>query len=87
MNALKDEFGLSPERISVTGYGAVRPIADNRTPAGRAANRRVDIVILSQSAAAMAPRQRLRDVEPRAGSAARVPVASVESPPQANASP
>ena len=71
MNALKDEFGLSPERISVTGYGAVRPIADNRTPEGRAANRRVDIVILSQSAAAMAPRQRLGYVEPRAESAAR----------------
>ena len=87
MNALKDEFGLSPERISVTGYGAVRPIADNRTPEGRAANRRVDIVILSQSAAAMAPRQRLADVEPRAEAAARVAVASVESSSQANASP
>ena len=87
MNALKDEFGLPPERLSVSGYGAVRPIADNRTPEGRAVNRRVDIVILSQSAAAMAPRQRLGDVEPRAGSAARVAIASVESSPQANASP
>ena len=87
MTALKDEFGLPPERLSVSGYGAFRPIADNRTPEGRAANRRVDIVILSQSAAAMAPRQRLGDVEPRAESAARVAVASAESPPRANASP
>ena len=76
MNALKDEFGLSPEKISVSGYGAVRPIADNRTPEGRAANRRVDIVILSQSAAAMAPRQRLGNVQPRAELAAGVAVAS-----------
>ena len=87
MNALKDEFGLSPERISVTGHGAVRPIADNRTREGRAANRRVDIVILSQSAAAMAPRQRLGNVEPQAESAARSAAASVESSPQAKASP
>ena len=87
MNALKDEFGLHPERLSVSGYAAVRPIADNRTPEGRAANRRVDIVILSRSAAAMAPRQRLGDAEPRAGSAASVTVASVESSSQANASP
>ena len=87
MNALKDEFGLSPERISVTGYGAVRPIADKRTRQGRAANRRVDIVILSQSPAAMTPRQRLGYVEPRAESAARDAAASGESSPQAKASP
>ena len=87
MNALKDEFGLPPGRLSVSGYAAVRPIADNRTPEGRAANRRVDIVILSRSAAAMAPRQRLGDAAPRAGSAAGVTVASVESSSQANASP
>ncbi len=76
MNALKGGLGLAPEKISVSGYGAVRPIADNRTPEGRAANRRVDIVILSQSAAAMAPRQRLGNVQPRAESAAGVAVAS-----------
>ena len=87
MNALKDEFGLPPERLSVSGYGAGRPIADNRTPEGRAVNRRVDIVILSQSAAAMAPRQRLAEVEPGAEAAARVAVASVESSSQANANP
>ena len=38
--------GLSPRRITALGFGESRPIADNDTPAGRAANRRVEIVVL-----------------------------------------
>ncbi|GHU92565.1 membrane protein [Spirochaetia bacterium] len=34
------------ERVVVRGYGAERPIADNRTAAGQARNRRVEITIL-----------------------------------------
>jgi outer membrane protein OmpA-like peptidoglycan-associated protein len=36
----------SPERIVVRGYGAERPVADNRTEAGRRQNRRVEITLL-----------------------------------------
>jgi outer membrane protein OmpA-like peptidoglycan-associated protein len=36
----------SPDRIVVRGYGAERPIADNRTEAGMRRNRRVEITIL-----------------------------------------
>ena len=36
----------TPERIIIRGYGAERPIADNRTEAGRSRNRRVEITIL-----------------------------------------
>jgi len=38
--------GVSPAKLSATGYGEHRPVASNSTPAGRAKNRRVEIVIL-----------------------------------------
>ena len=39
------ELGVAPERVSTTGYGESRPLADNSTDAGRLKNRRVEIVI------------------------------------------
>lgn len=36
---------LRPQRIALAGYGESRPIASNATAAGKAANRRVEIVI------------------------------------------
>jgi chemotaxis protein MotB len=40
--------GLAPERLSAAGYAEYHPVADNSTSQGRAQNRRVDIVILSE---------------------------------------
>jgi len=37
------ELGLSPGRLATRGLGESRPIADNRTAAGRARNRRVTL--------------------------------------------
>ena len=39
---------FSPERLSAAGFAEYHPIASNQTPEGRAQNRRVDVVILSQ---------------------------------------
>ena len=36
----------TPERVTVRGYGADRPLADNRTEEGKRKNRRVEITIL-----------------------------------------
>jgi outer membrane protein OmpA-like peptidoglycan-associated protein len=38
--------GIDPARVSMVGHGPNLPIADNTTAAGRAQNRRVEIVIL-----------------------------------------
>jgi len=37
--------GLMPSRISIVGRGSADPVGDNRTEAGRALNRRVEIVV------------------------------------------
>ncbi|HEX6244635.1 MAG TPA: OmpA family protein, partial [Polyangiales bacterium] len=39
------QSGIDGDRIEVENYGETRPIAGNDTPEGRAANRRVEIVI------------------------------------------
>lgn len=42
-----NESKISPARLSEVGYGEYRPVADNSNEAGRAKNRRVDIVIIN----------------------------------------
>ncbi|KJR45116.1 Flagellar motor rotation protein MotB [Desulfosporosinus sp. I2] len=38
--------GISPNRLSATGYGEYRPIASNDTTVGQGKNRRIDLIIL-----------------------------------------
>jgi chemotaxis protein MotB len=45
---LIQRYRFTPERLSAAGYAQYHPIASNATPEGRAQNRRVDVVILSQ---------------------------------------
>jgi OOP family OmpA-OmpF porin len=40
--------GIDAERIETAGFGADRPMASNDTPGGRAANRRIELVVLSR---------------------------------------
>jgi len=42
---LLDHTAIDPKRVSTMGFGKYRPIADNRTAAGRRKNRRVEIIV------------------------------------------
>lgn len=44
---LISQAGIEPGRVSAVGYGEYRPKADNGTNDGKAANRRVDIIIMN----------------------------------------
>jgi chemotaxis protein MotB len=45
------KFGVARERLSIAGYADTAPVDSNDTEEGRRRNRRVDIVILNESAA------------------------------------
>jgi chemotaxis protein MotB len=50
MQLLADRCGIEQTRMAIAGYGETAPVESNDTPEGRARNRRVDIVVLSQKA-------------------------------------
>jgi chemotaxis protein MotB len=46
LKALTDWDGIDPARLGATGYGEFRPRASNGTEEGKAANRRVELVVV-----------------------------------------
>lgn len=61
VRVLTDRFKVPADKISATGYGESRPKTSNDTPAGRARNRRVDIVILSSTGESSEPETIMSD--------------------------
>lgn len=61
--------GIQPERMAAIGYGEYQPIADNGTPEGRNANRRVVLVVLADPSA-----RHLRDHSRESGQLDGAPV-------------
>lgn len=55
---------FAPERLSAAGYAEYHPIASNLTAQGRAQNRRVDIVILSEPRDETPAREKIRPRKP-----------------------
>lgn len=47
-------MGVAPERITALGHGEAQPVADNKIAAGRQQNRRVEVTLVGQQAAAFA---------------------------------
>lgn len=45
VQALQNTYGVDPKRLTAGGRGEYNPIADNSTDAGKAANRRTQIII------------------------------------------
>jgi chemotaxis protein MotB len=45
---LQKQYGLDPAKMAAAGRSEYKPVADNSTPEGKAANRRTRIVILPQ---------------------------------------
>ncbi len=44
-----EQFGIDPKRLTASGLAHYRPAADNKTAAGRAQNRRVEVIMLNAS--------------------------------------
>ena len=55
LELLRQKFGIATERLSVAGYAENAPVDSNDTDEGRARNRRVDLVILSDEAVKSEP--------------------------------
>jgi len=53
--------GVSAERLTASGHADNRPVDSNETPEGRARNRRVTLIVLSDTPATAAPRPAGRD--------------------------
>jgi outer membrane protein OmpA-like peptidoglycan-associated protein len=58
---------IDPRRVTVASYGERNPIADNRTPEGRAANRRVEIQVYTEIITSTPGPQRLELERQRGG--------------------
>lgn len=44
---LVNQFGIDPKRLTPSGIAQYRPVGDNSTEVGRAANRRVELIMLN----------------------------------------
>ncbi len=50
LTLLESRFDVPPRRLAIAGYADNQPVSENESAAGRARNRRVDIVILTGDA-------------------------------------
>lgn len=52
---LQKKIGIAGEKLSACGFSQYQPVSDNRSPSGRAQNRRIQIVLVPQDAQVVQP--------------------------------
>lgn len=72
--------GVDGRKLAAAGFGDMRPVADNSTPAGKQMNRRVEVVILPKIISGGAPQTASTPVAPAANVQAEQPVKKIERP-------
>jgi chemotaxis protein MotB len=58
---LQDKAKVPPDRLVASGYGEYQPIAKNRTSAGRAKNRRIELLLTPSLAPKRIPKAALKE--------------------------
>jgi chemotaxis protein MotB len=56
---LAEKANVPPDRLVASGYGEFHPVASNKTPAGRAKNRRIEILLTPMLAPRTVPKSKL----------------------------
>jgi chemotaxis protein MotB len=68
---LQERAGVPPQRLVATGYGEHHPIASNKTPSGRARNRRIEILLTPSLAPKLIAKSKLKEAEAQAAAATK----------------
>jgi chemotaxis protein MotB len=63
---LQEKANVPPRNLIATGYGEFHPIASNKTPAGRARNRRIEILLTPSLDPKAIAKSKLREAEAEA---------------------
>ena len=82
---LSEQAGVAPTRLGAVGYGEFRPVADNTSPEGRARNRRIALVVLSEELVGSDAVPTVREPPPPDSTTNAPPDANITPPPPATA--
>ena len=80
---LSEQAGVAPIRLGAVGYGEFRPVADNTSAEGRARNRRIALVVLSEELVGSDAVPTLRELAPPDSATNAPPAADTSLPPPA----